>query len=1114
MRFPPESPTPLQIQKLRELLKLINDLRQMFLYLDANLFVEFITSADSGYVKAFVENFRKEFNNLCSFFPFLRPEPLTSEPAQECTDDRSDVQDIIQRISAALRQANLPPEVANCFNQRLNEYQNAMMALNASMVNSNIMTKNLNGVMLRQRLELPEKFYLPKNDFVIKKKIGSGGFADVHEGIQQSTQKVVAIKILHSTEMSETVFTSFKREIEIQASLSNFAILELVGVCLEAPFYIATEFMPKDCLFKRLHLQSKLKPTQRTIIALGCAIGLAYMHKHNYIHRDIKSLNILLDADDFPKICDFGMSRTLAKSKELMSGGVGTAQWEAPEVINNMQYNEKADVYSYGILLWEILTSDFPFRGLSQVQVAMNVVGNAIRPVIPNVAPPKITKMIKLCWDQEASRRPSMEQVARAIACGEVVFPGTHMPTVEAYLARFGDDPIVNAIKNANNKETPSVPSFPRHPSMAEPLPSAPSSRLRQQRSMTKYEKKASHRSEGPKTHSPPNEVRILNLVDPRRPNPALIPGIIELLKGKEQEQVITMLVEMANTPEWCTSIKDSEIIPTLTGILNTTQNPTLATKIYSIFVKFDKNQVPLNSAYASIFSSFQRLGNTSMADVLQLIISAMQHGIEPPTVEGFMVKLAAFLQAGNMNCRIITVSILQQLIMKSNFLQQFSVIFLPAIANLIPGGEILSQTIEIIYFLITKGGLSKEFVEANGFLTILSLILPTDTTTPQLNQQDKQKAFAIFGNLVKVQVNDENLNKFADMLQYVLKSITDFNDLCVFVAATAFSFSKHDLSPVILVKYADFIKSLYTIEDQRVVLIALKITYFFLQHNETRKVFLDSGAALTKLLNPANEAIAAITASCMIQFYASLDNEKYLELLNQELFTFLYTALMTENSLAPYALRLFGTISLTYDGAAFLQSNSIPQLAGNFMMSSTPELKLLGYQAFTAFVVTYPMSDTALAATQVATQSLNDSTLMPYPLLMISSLIVCPAAAVNIAPNIGCLVKLLDTDASQTKLVLQALTKVFGTLEARDYFSDTEALVSLFNKAGDYVGTSDWWTLVELIDMATGTSVGLNAVAQSNVATVLKQAMTMKNITRKQKWHINRVFVRLECST
>jgi serine/threonine protein kinase len=123
--------------------------------------------------------------------------------------------------------------------------------------------------------------------------------------------------------------------------------------------------MSGGCLFNRLHAKqgANLDATKRTIIALGLAYSLEYFHAKKMIHRDIKSLNVLLDADDYPKLCDYGMSRTIA-TDGAMTGGAGTSQWMAPEVLNSDPYDEKSDVYSYGILRWEILTSDVPFRGL------------------------------------------------------------------------------------------------------------------------------------------------------------------------------------------------------------------------------------------------------------------------------------------------------------------------------------------------------------------------------------------------------------------------------------------------------------------------------------------------------------------------------------------------------------------------------------------------------------------------------------------------------------------------------------------------------------------------------------------------------------------------------
>lgn len=1120
MQFPAEFPTPIQIQVLRDILKLIAELRQLFCYLDSNHFYEFVTNADATYVKVFTDKFREEFNNLCNTFPFVPQNPLPSDLSQEITDDRADCADIIKRISEVIQSCQLPPEQNQIFAMRLAEYQQCLASLSTAQLQGSHQTNNLSAVQLRQRLELEDRFYLPKSDFVIKKKIGAGGYADVFEGIQQSTQKIVAIKILHNNDFSEAVFISFKREIEIQAKMNNFAILPLVGVCLEPPLYIATEFMPKDCLFKRLHAPTKLDPTQRTIIALGIALGLAYMHRLKYIHRDIKSLNILLDADDYPKIIDFGMSRLMPNGKELMTGGVGTAQWEAPEVINNMPYSEKADVYSFGILLWEILTCDLPFRNLTQMQVAMGVVSNGIRPVIPNVAPPKIIKMIKLCWDQDPTRRPSMESVVRAIACGEVIFPGTKMADVQAYMARFGDDPILTTLNDKNNKNIPGMQ--PGNTSSGEfnnyghnPQKMA----MNRNRAMTKIDKEPSHsranhrHSIQSKNTTPPNEMKVTNLIDLNNPNPALIPGLVELLKGPHQESLINTLVQICtNNKPWCATLRDSEVYKILIDLLNTSTNPVLVQKIYAIFVRFLSNGINLSEAMPSVFASFQRLGNTSMADVLILILGAIAVGHEPPCNEAFIQKVAAFLQAGNMNCRMDTIKVLEQIISKSQNLKQFAIIFAPSIANLIPKGEILSQTINIIYHLVVNGQLAKEFVDAGGLVSILLLLIPSDPSTETMGPEDKAKVFQILTAVVKVPIPDEQLLRFSEMLA-VAKRILNSTEILSFLACTSFAFMKYDLSPMILQKFTSFVISCYTSDDPRIVLIALKISFFFLQSPDTRKPFLDCGKEFTTLLNPQVPAIASVAASCLIQVYASLEGDKYLDLLNEQLFNFLVFSLQSEFELTPYALRLFGVISLTYDGANFLNSNNIPQLAGNFMCSSTPEFRLLGFQAFTAFVCTYPMSETALAATTLATQNLSEKDLAPYPLLMLSSLIVCPVAAVNIAPNISNLINLLDDSQSQTGLVLQALSKIFGTLEARDYFTDADALTQLFNKGEMFYGTPQWWTLVELVDMATGTKTGFEAVAHSTIATYLKQSIQSKNITRKQKWHINRVFIRLGLS-
>lgn len=151
-------------------------------------------------------------------------------------------------------------------------------------------------------------------------------------------------------------------------------------------------------------------------VACGSARGMAYLHsgKPPVLHRDLKSANLLLDESYTTKVCDFGLSRLKAQERS-MTGNCGTVQWMAPEVLANMNYNEKADVFSYGIILWELLSRECPYDGLSPIQCALAVLNRDKRPDIPKFCPPALHALIKACIKKDPEQRPSFEEILQAI---------------------------------------------------------------------------------------------------------------------------------------------------------------------------------------------------------------------------------------------------------------------------------------------------------------------------------------------------------------------------------------------------------------------------------------------------------------------------------------------------------------------------------------------------------------------------------------------------------------------------------------------------------------------------------------------------------------------------
>ncbi|KAG6960472.1 hypothetical protein JG687_00008218 [Phytophthora cactorum] len=275
------------------------------------------------------------------------------------------------------------------------------------------LAEKLGVLQMVDKNEIKAEWKLDLNEVRLEKAVGSGRSGSTYSAWWRGTH--VAAKVVDSSTntqaVGEELLNEFHREVAVVSKLRHPNIVLFLGAAINPPLF---EFMENGTLTDLI--RGRRGPIDFFRLVAEMAMGMNYLHLCSIMHRDLKSGNVLIDSHGTAKISDFGLSCVLEiGSSSDLTAETGTYRWMAPEVIRHEPYSSKADVYSFGIVLWELLARDQPFRGLTPIQAAFAVARQQMRPALPRQTPQKIGELIEHCWHHDPARRPDFGAILEAL---------------------------------------------------------------------------------------------------------------------------------------------------------------------------------------------------------------------------------------------------------------------------------------------------------------------------------------------------------------------------------------------------------------------------------------------------------------------------------------------------------------------------------------------------------------------------------------------------------------------------------------------------------------------------------------------------------------------------
>ncbi|XP_044761729.1 tyrosine-protein kinase Fer isoform X2 [Coccinella septempunctata] len=257
-----------------------------------------------------------------------------------------------------------------------------------------------------------ERWELNNDDVILLDKIGRGNFGDVYRAQLKNSNEIYAVKTCRGT-LPEDHKKKFLQEGRILKQYDHPNIVKLIGICVQKqPIMIVMELVPGGSLLTFLRKQgANLNDGHLMKMCLDVAAGMRYLESKNCIHRDLAARNCLIGYNNVVKISDFGMSRE--EEEYIVSDGMKQIpiKWTAPEALNFGKYTSLCDVWSYGILCWEIFSrGGTPYSGMSNSKARERIDAGYRMPASENT-PEEMYRLMLRCWEYKPENRPNFEQV-------------------------------------------------------------------------------------------------------------------------------------------------------------------------------------------------------------------------------------------------------------------------------------------------------------------------------------------------------------------------------------------------------------------------------------------------------------------------------------------------------------------------------------------------------------------------------------------------------------------------------------------------------------------------------------------------------------------------------